>query len=52
MMEGVEAASPVNTRMFFEFEFGAGNDEAGASEEIKKLFPKFWSQVLERTVSR
>lgn len=37
-----------NTKMFFQFEFGSGNDEAAATAEIKKLFPTFWHLITKR----
>lgn len=37
-----------NTRMFFQLEFGSGNDEAAATAEIKKLFPTFWHLITNR----
>lgn len=37
-----------NTKMYFQFEFGSGNDEAAAIAEIKKLFPTFWHLITNR----
>ncbi|MDA7881501.1 hypothetical protein N9A94_04280 [Akkermansiaceae bacterium] len=48
-VEALDLQSFTNTQMFFRFEFGFfDGNEAAATKELQKSFPKFWQQITKR----